>query len=254
MITIGISTIGTRINTIKLPKHDESIKYIIVHQKPEALSKETNNIIIKRDDVQYFAFLENGLSKSRNFTIKKCTTEFLSIMDDDVEIKIECIKNVVNIMKNGNIDIATCQYSTPQGSIKKYKDNSFRHSILSAARISSIEIIIKLSEFSKKDLFFDENFGLGSKYPSGEEFIFATDAIKMGLNVRYIPILTCIHPPISSGDDFFSTEEKILAKKYMFQRVYRKLYLLPLMAFTIKKSRILIHNKKFLFFIKTILR
>lgn len=254
MITIGISTISTRINTIKLPKYDKSINYIIIHQNPKNLSEETKKNIIQRDDVQYFEFLESGLSKSRNFAIKKCTTEFLSIMDDDVEIKIEGIKNAVNIMKKESIDIATCQYSTPQGIIKKYKNHAFSHSFISAAKISSIEIIIKIPRILNKNLFFDEKFGLGSKYPSGEEFIFATDAIKFNLNIKYIPILTCIHPPISSGDDFFSTEDKILAKKHMFQRVYKRLYPLLLMAFIIKKSKVLINNKKFLYFIRTILR
>ena len=51
-------------------------------------------------------------------------------------------------------------------------------------RISSIEFFINLDKVNKGNLRFDERFGLGAKYPSGEENILLADLLKR--NIKFL--------------------------------------------------------------------
>jgi hypothetical protein len=105
----------------------------------------------------------------------------------------------------------------------------------------------------KNALFFDLDFGLGSLYPSGEEYIFLTDALKLGLNVGYFPVVIGIHPDSSSGDDFFSSPIKIQAKRQMFIRIFGKYSFPIIVMFWIKKLLLLPNISSFLRFSRYLL-
>lgn len=95
-----------------------------------------------------------------------------------------------------------------------------------------------LSLFFSKNILFDSRFGLGSIYPSGEEFIFLNDLISAGAKVDFSPIILCKHPPLSSGDDFYSSQYKIMAKGAMLKRVFPSYMCYPMIImFAIKKYR-----------------
>jgi len=72
----------------------------------------------------------------------------------------------------------------------------------------------------KNQIKFDERFGLGTNFPSGEEYIFITDCFKSGLTVKYLPINIGVHPNETSGMDFYTTPEKVLAKREMIKRIF----------------------------------
>lgn len=230
---VAISTMGSRIDNLVLPERRESVSYLIVHQSENDACWVNANI---RSDVIYIRVNEYGLSKSRNLALANCHAKYLYIMDDDVAFDLDRIKELVERMCLDGVDVATCRYEYHDGSSpKKYRSAPFTHGFLSAARVSSIEICVNVNSVRSKGLQFDETFGLGTQMPSGEEFIFITDCVKMKLKVRYYPISTGAHPYVTSGGDFYTNYRKIYAKREMFKRVFGGWSLFFIFLFWLKK-------------------
>lgn len=179
---------------------------------------------------------ERGLSKSRNLALKNCKAEFGYIMDDDVVLESNSIEKIVMKMVEDSVDIGTSYFKYEDGcSSKPNFSKPFKHDLFTTAKVSSIEMCIKIDSVKKNSIFFNEKFGLGTNFPSGEEYIFLSDCIKKRLNVNYYPICIGTHPNITSGDDFYSSSEKILAKREMIKHVFLWKSPLFVFAFWIKK-------------------
>lgn len=183
---------------------------------------------------------EIGLSKSRNLALKHCSAKYGYIMDDDVVLDTNAIRSLVEVMESDGTDIATCKYICKSGKYpKKYKKTKFSHTMLSAAKVSSIEICVNVNVIKDKGIEFDQLFGLGTSLPSGEEYIFVTDCLKSSLKVKYYPIVIGVHPDFTSGLDFYTDENKILAKREMLKRVFGKKSIFFIIAFWLKKLNVI---------------
>lgn len=253
-ISILISTSNERILNIPLDFKNE-MQFVVVHQ---LYSGGGNLAPFDRfsgcTNVQYERLNYPGLSKSRNRALDLCLTKYAYIMDDDVEVDVDRIRELVEYMEAEKTDVATCQYICSDGSFpKKYPENIYLHDFLSSARVSSIEMCVNIEAVRKQNIKFDERFGLGADYPSGEEYIFLTDCLKKGLVVKYYPITTGVHPVETSGADFFTEPNKVLAKREMFKRVFRWKSLLYIPAFWIKKLPVVIRRGYGFSFTKTLL-
>ena len=234
LVSIAISTISNRIEKLDLIPY-EGVQYIIIHQDSHLATFEFLNMLIKRLDVVYVPLERKGLSASRNAALANSNTDYIMIMDDDVTFSIDAIYNILGEMKKDKVDVATYYHKYTDGnSTLKYK-KAFFHNKFNIANPSSIDICINRESVLKAAVNFDESFGLGSKYPSGEEMIFLSDCLKSGLKVKRYPLEICVHPPIASGADFFTTAQKTLAKAAMFKRVYPKSGSLFFILFMIRK-------------------
>ncbi len=224
---------------------------MIIHQSshPENHYKYTEN-----PNIQYIKMNEKGLSKSRNAGLINCKSEYAYIMDDDVCFDVLKIEKLVRKMIEDKVAVATCQYKYEDGSYpKKYKRNAYLHNKLTAAKVSSIEICVNLTLLKKYNIRFDEAFGLGTNMPSGEEYIFLTDCLKKGLIVKYYPIVTGIHPNITSGMDFYSDSSKVLAKREMLKRIFGWKSFIFISAFWLKKLPTVVRQGYFITFTRTLI-
>jgi len=103
-------------------------------------------------------------------------------------------------------------------------------------RVASVEIAFKRNSINKTHLRFDENFGLGALFPTGEENIFLADALDKGLKLLYIPIPIVTHPPESSGQDYDNIK-LVQAKGAMFERIFGLKGYAVSFLFTLKKYK-----------------
>lgn len=202
--------------------------YLVINQYScESIEKE--NI---------FNFKEKGLSRSRNHALSKSQAEIVLISDDDIHY-MENIENLIlEAFKNHpDADIITFQIQTPEKQpYKQYKSTKFWHNTKTLMGVCSVEIAFRLSSISKHMLEFDEHFGLGTKFPTGEENIFLIDALKKGLKVLYLPLPIVIHPAESSGmhyDNIALTQ----AKGAMFYRIFGVLGYAISVLFAYKKYK-----------------
>jgi len=181
---------------------------------------------------------EKGLAKSRNRAISLAKKDICLISDDDLEYSDDLEDNIINSFQNNiEADIITFCVQTPDNKpYKRYKEKSFWHTKKTIMRVSSVEIAFRLDSINRANLRFDERFGLGSNFPTGEEIIFLSDALDKGLKILYIPINIVTHPIESSGKNYENIK-LIEAKGAMFYRLFGFLGYAVSYLFAYKKAK-----------------
>lgn len=183
----------------KIDLNERNIKgsAIIVNQFADHYSQE------KKGEVELYSYNEKGLSKSRNRLIEHATKEISVITDDDItfvenyeELITDCYK------KNPDADIIT--FNIKIGDKTYGKTNCFKHNLISVMSIMSCQISFKTESIKKNHILFNEYFGLGARYRSGEENIFLKSCLDKGLKIIHIPIVICEHPEEATTGEIWS--------------------------------------------------
>lgn len=148
---------------------------------------------LKRDDIKIFTIQGKGLSANRNHALGKATAPLLLISDDDVEYTKDNLQRVITAFEdNPDADILTFKYDT-QNCHKTYPENSISLSTpFKGYFISSIEIAFRRESIQGK-IWFNEFFGIGAVFPSGEEDVFIKDCLANGLTGKFIPATIARH-------------------------------------------------------------
>lgn len=231
MIAVLISTLYNRLLEIKpcqFPKNDDVYYVVSCQGVPEHdLSVYENKISeIFGDKNQSHVFIQGyGLSRNRNAAINlliklDLKERYFYISDDDIELCLDGIQEVVEFASASGLDMVAGKIATldMRDHKQNYSSSTVALNKLNAARVSSVEMVLSRATVEKYKLRFDEQFGLGAKYPSGEEYIFVNDLLNKGCRAAFYPAYLCKHPPVTSGHDFYSTPEKIMAKGAMIRR------------------------------------
>ncbi|MDX1586416.1 MAG: glycosyltransferase [Balneolaceae bacterium] len=189
------------------------------------------------DRANVFNYYEKGISKSRNRAIERATAELCLISDDDIIFKENADQKIIQAFEDNPLaDIITFQVETPDGKpYKEYPRKRHWHDMQSLMNVSSVEIAFRRGKILQTDLFFDEDFGLGSTFPTGEEYIFLTDALKKGLNILYLPIPIVVHPK-KDWVSVISDKRLYKAKGAMFYRVFGWLGIYYCFVISLKKG------------------
>jgi len=221
MLTIGISTIKHNLNNlldeIRIIQRElkSPVRFLIVSQR-----ESVDEIIDVNDTVSLIKSTTSGLSVSRNIVIKNCSTTWLWFQDDDIHLDFENVDELYLKLNENKNDVILAKIGSLENQselYKKYKFHDF-HTWFNMLKISSIEIIVKMSFLSKNKLFFDEMFGLGAKYPCCEENIFMIDCYNSGAGFHYYPSVLCYHTTIleSRNIDF---EKNYFAKGVFLKKI-----------------------------------
>lgn len=194
--------------------------------------------LITPKNVRCISVAEKGISKSRNLAIANSRADICVVSDDDLVYHSnsnEIIKNVYE--KEDKLDVAVFQILTPEGKLyKKYKKNQLDiNSPYKAMQVSSVEITFRRKSIMENNIRFNEKFGLGTKYPKGEETLFINECRKKGLKIKYYPIPIVTHPQESSGKTF--SKGHILADGIIYTKLYSAFGVLFSMYFSIKRYR-----------------
>lgn len=203
-----------------------------------------NMVVINQCDSEnhenggFFNFYEKGLSRSRNRGIELSNADICLISDNDVYFNDNTIDIIIkSFLDYPEADILTFQVQTPDGEpYKKYKNNFFWHTKITLAKVSSVEIAFRRENIIKNNIKFDENFGLGSTFPTSEEYIFLSDALDKGLKIGFIPEVIVYHPKESSGGNF-NNLDLVSAKGAMISRIFGKKGFFICFLFALRKYR-----------------
>ena len=163
------------------------------------------------DDARILAVNERGLSKSRNRAIAMLTADIGMLCDDDIGLPDDAPERVARaFVRHPDADVILFPVLDPDsGSLTylpppRWWPRSQR--ILSAC---SVQIAFRREAVHGKGVRFDERFGFGTKFPSAEETIFLTNALRAGLRIEWDEVPVAIHPLESSGRDY---ADPVLAK------------------------------------------
>lgn len=191
----------------------------ITDEKLELINEE-----IKEKNIKIISYREKGLSKSRNRALENSTGDILILTDDDISLVEGSLDEIrTEFRKNKDFDVLTFKFQKEDfNKNKKYKRKEFVHNYNTIRKVSSVEIAMKRDTIVQKQIKYDEKFGLGAEYNSGEENIFLKDCLDNGLKIKYIPSNIVKHPTESLSTPYYWTEDYIRGKGPLFYRLYNK--------------------------------
>lgn len=180
-------------------KHPEipGVSYLVSWQSSEDIDVPD---ALLRKDFKIFHTESKGLSKNRNNAFSRSTAPYLLISDDDIDYSEKGLKSVIeSFHKNPDADIITFRY----GSIDSKKQYPNKITSLQYPPkgyfVTSFEIALKSASIKGKK-WFNENFGIGATFPSGEEDVFIKDCLNAGLKGIFLPITIARHEGATTSE------------------------------------------------------
>jgi glycosyltransferase involved in cell wall biosynthesis len=250
MISVIIPTLGNRkkelirlLDSLQQQTY-QNFEVIVVSQDNEEEVKE----LLKPFEFQYkqVHILKKGLSHARNIGLKHVKGDIVTFSDDDCWYLPDSFQTVVSYFTENQHSIVCFQMFDPFKNIylknypsKPQKEVSKRNLLTK----SSIEIFINLNKIPKSILQFDEQFGLGARYPSGEENILLMDLHNLGYKIAYEPKIIVYHEKKEIITRLNS--KTFIGKGPMFRRMFNlPTALLLITLFFVKKYPLLKEKNK----------
>lgn len=182
---------------------------------------------------------EKGLSRSRNKLIENATGDILVIGDDDVEYLdgyLDIIENAYN--KYPDADIIIFRFTHEKGKetrVRYTEDVSV--TMQNVSKFASVEVTFKLDSIKKAGISFNNNIGLGTSFPSGEENAFLADALRAGLKIYHVPITICVAEEASKINDNYDVCRYLEDKGASFYCIYKNTFPIYALAFILLKKK-----------------
>lgn len=242
-IEILVSTMeGKAFQNEKLFFSHPEVLFTVINQtsQPDHFAKQ-----VLPNNCRLFNFNERGLSKSRNRALSSAIGEILVIADDDIFYSADFVEKLLQAYQQNQADSVIFQNIwNPRFFNSKWAE------FFDLLKISSFEVSFRSS--AVKNLYFDESFGLGARYNSGEENIFLVDLYKRNKRIFIISQQLVNHPNLGTGYiwDIRTAE----AKGALCRRLFGIFGVFAFFAFTIKKYALFKNNLSGLSFLRAGLR
>jgi len=225
-LEVLIATYGqdglTRLAGMKLP-HIPDVRYLVSCQYPDTMTEKPAPSL--REDISIIFSDTRGLSVNRNILLRNATAPYCLIADDDLDFLEEGLEKIIEIFDHSpEISIISLQYIDSEGNNEKhYPDDTFSlDSPPKGYYISSIELAFRRADILGRKIFFNENFGAGTKrYQCGEEDLWLHDILKSGLKGVYFPVRVAIHKGSSTGIRKASEPAVLRAQGAVMARLFR---------------------------------
>ena len=218
----------------------EGVEYLVSWQASKSYPIPVE---LHREDFKIFKTDSIGLSKNRNNALAKATADILLISDDDVDYYTEGFLAIITAFKeNPDIDIATFRYDSLSPE-KTYP--SERINIKNPTKgyyISSIEIAFRRDSVQNK-IWFNENFGIGAKFPSGEEDIFLRDCMDHQLNGMFFPVSIARHDGTTTSERNLMLPTRPQTKGAVFLLLHPYTWPLRMLTHTLREIPLWKQNK-----------
>ena len=172
------------------------------------------------EGIRVISVNDKGLAKSRNLALANSIGDICVIADDDFIYSGDALNTIIQEYKNNpKADIITFQTNSLQsGQLRKnYPTSRFKHNRKSLSRVSSSDITFLRRSIKRAGITFDEKFGLGAKYLTGEDNIFLSDCIQNGLDAYFCPRIILKTEENTTG---FKMLEKPDIRGIVFRRLF----------------------------------
>lgn len=228
------------------------VNTIVVNQSTSGRS-ETRLEKVEHSTIIYSDRL--GLSASRNDAIAQAEDSAICQIADDDLIFVDQYESIVEkaYQEFPDADIIAFFVDHEVDKLSKTPLKKGRIFHLASMKISSVQICFKKSSLTKNKIEFDERFGIGAMYGSGEENILLFDALKKGLKIYSYPVKIATLKDRPSQWDRSNTPEVCKKRGAIYKRMSPKLYWLLILQFAIRKRKMMlpeisiIDNIKYMF-------
>lgn len=180
-----------------------------------------------------------GLSRGRNRACALATGRVLCVADDDCVYEESAIAEVAAVFdRRPDVDAVRFRAGGREGTeFKGYAGTEgevYRPGYRDLFRASSIELAFRARAVPDDRPFFDEDFGLGTRYPSGEETLAVVDLWRRGRAIAYVN-RTVVRHEDAPGDDKRLRPERFFSKGALFRRLYGWPGIVPAVGFAVQK-------------------
>lgn len=183
-----------------------------------------------------------GLSASRNEAIYIADKDAICQLADDDMTFVDDYEKILALayeeFPDADIIVFYVDNEDKAQAKQRMKKGRIRH--VGAMKTSSVQISFKRASLVDNNIQFDERFGIGGKYGSGEENILLFDALRKGLKIYSYPIkvATLINDRDSHWDRSV-TPEFCEKKGAIFKRMSPMWYWLIILQFCVRKRQML---------------
>lgn len=190
---------------------------------------------LDRKDFTIFTSRTKGLSVNRNTALSLATAPLLLISDDDVEYTEEGLSEIIRAFDvYKEMDILTFRYAS--SSHTKYYP-SVPCDLANPEKgyfITSFEIALRRKAVKGK-IWFNENFGIGASFPSGEEDIFIRECLDAGIKGLYLPITIARHDGTTTSERNLMLPSRPQTKGAVFLRLHPRDWFLRMIAHALRE-------------------
>ena len=230
LLTICYSTLNSKVRNLakesfkKIPR----VEYLLVVQDADGCFSEaksflnSNHELLSRDDFCAYFDSQLGVAKSRNIGVKKARARFIWFLDDDVEICYDEVETLLKYLDTSNNLSLLCIDSLDKdlNRRKKFPKNVTEISKWNSAKYGTIELIANIDFIRKNKILFDVNFGAGSKYYFGDEYLFIFDILNAGGQGVHLPIGLVVHAEESTGMKKMTFSDLLNIRLRIFVRAF----------------------------------
>lgn len=195
------------------------LKLLIINQTDE------NNILnSEEENIRVINVFEKGISKSRNLALKNAIGDICLFTDDDVVFQKDFDKIIIDAFNsNRNAGMLHFKVLDFEGNdYRLYPEYPCKHNLKSIKGVLSIEIVINRKQILNANLKFDERFGLGGVFETGEEYLFSRSIIKKGIPVYFHDDYIVSHKSFNSGRELGS-DKIVYARAALNYSIYKNL-------------------------------
>lgn len=203
---------GLKLEILLATMHRTSLDFL-THLFPESNYLNYNILIVNQttkdkllhsnyQNIRVINVFEKGLARSRNLAIKNTIGDLCLVADDDVKYKPNFDKVIINAFKNNkNAEVITFKMEDLNGNEFKPYTLQTKHDLETVKTVNSVVIAFKPEVLKRKQVLFNPNFGLGSIFKTGEEYVFLRLCLKRNLKLYFEPKTILAHDYNSSGRD-----------------------------------------------------
>lgn len=238
-MVVLVSTLDNNPKQLIKKMNLSNVDTIIVNQsKTQRLSSQ----LFVEENLTILESNRLGLSASRNDALNLAKEDSIcQIADDDViflDNYQEIVEDAYKTFPDADIIIFYVEKKGQPNWKPRLKKGKF--SKIMAMTVNSTQVTFKKESLIKNNIKFDERFGIGTKYLSGEENILLFDAFRKKLKIYSYPekISTVVEDRPSHWDRKID-ENNCRARGAVYKRMSPKLYWLIILQFAIRKRNIM---------------
>lgn len=213
-LTIAYSVLASGLGNLVFPAPRPDTEILVLVQG-------SGGRVPARDDIRVIRLESTGVTRSRNAAIREAAGEVLLFGEEGVTWVAAGIDEVLELFAdNPRLAVLLGRARDENGALRKrypaYREPATKWN---SARVGTIELAVRPALVREAGVWFDEEFGAGTRNFLGDEYIFVSDANAAGLKVEYFPVTFAEHPRESSGTRF-GTADDARARSRVFDRVF----------------------------------
>lgn len=225
----------------------DGVEYIVSWQTagdradvPEALASRPDFRVIPSDT--------RGVARNRNLSLDAASAPLALLSDDDVEYTADGLRDVIRAFEeHPEADYISFRYFSSSNPIQQHdRAADLRRPPKGWGIGGAFTMAFRLDPIRRHGIRFNELFGIGAEFPSGEEDLFLHDIIRAGLTPIFLPIDIVRHEGDTTAMRTQSSDTFIRTKGAVFSIIHPYSWPARMLAHTLRFSPLSAERRRYM--------